>query len=286
MSTETAPLTLRQALDQLATVVQQHYESKWYGFEWAAIALAMCMGIVGGVYLVYYVAYRILFRDQYQRRYMRAGKDPSDPTGYHWEPEQKSATRPYIRVALNVFLIIGIIWGIWAAFTIAGYNYVNSPFNQLIITGLSAYMFSSALTNFGAGFWNNLESKFSENNYLSLPQFGPMCRGVLKEKHSQFVELHHINQDGFMVDVMIPNTVMANSVVFREHQYEFPPEGTKDRNGKDIGVKGGKLELYFKSEAAYQHYLQEKHNAGVRHHVDGGDVVFHITPVREMRKVK
>ena len=43
------------ALHEMRVVVQQHYENKWYGLGWAAIALGMVIGLLAAVYLIYYL---------------------------------------------------------------------------------------------------------------------------------------------------------------------------------------------------------------------------------------
>jgi len=227
-------LGLIDALNEVRVVVQQHYENRWYGLGWLAIALGMCIGLVFAVYIIYYLIMRCGFPHLYAQRRIRAGKTKGGLT--KWLPEVRRPYKPYLRVAAGSFLIVGIIFAFLISMNIAGYNYVTSPVTQLILGGISAYMFSSAIQNFGSGYWNNVEDKFEENNYLRLPQYGADCRGYLKEKHGQFVELHHINERGFMVDVKIANTAMANAVIIREHEWEIPVE------------QGGKLQLLYKTE--------------------------------------
>jgi len=230
------------ALHEMRVVVQQHYENKWYGLGWAAIALGMVIGLLAAVYLIYYLFMRICFPHLYRVRWIPGGKQG---TGTSWRRETRKPFRPYIRVLLGAFLIIGCIFSIWIAFNIAGYNYVSSPINQLIITGLASYMFASALRNFGSGFWNNIEDKLEENWYVELPQYGPKVRGYIKEKHGQFVELHYVNERGFMVDVQVPNTVMSEGIVIREHEYEIPT------------AEGGRLQQLYKHDQQVKYDLDQ-----------------------------
>jgi hypothetical protein len=262
------------ALYEARVVVQQHYGSPWYDFGWAAIALAVIIGGLFVVYIIYYLLQRCCFPSLYRKRWIPAGriptKDPKAKKMLNWLPETRKPLKPYIRVAIGSFFVVGCIFAIWAGMNVAGFNYISSPVNQLALSLIGTYMFASAIRNFGAGYWNNVEDKIEENWWVELPQFGPKVKGYIKERHGMFVELHYMNERGFMVDVQVPNTLIGDSIVIREHEMEIPK--------KD----GGKQQHWYKDDSQVKYDMKQQKQQQQKQ--EKPDVVFNMMMPTELRK--
>lgn len=271
----TVALGLEDALHEARITVQQQYNTSWYGVGLAAIGLSVTIGAIIVIVFLYWCFNRLCFPHTYSDRLVAAGYQDGNKRFTHFVEEKRRAYRPYIRVVLSTFFLIGIYFGIKMGLVITGYNYASSPVNNLTLSLIATYMFSSAITNFGAGYWNNMGDRFEHGDWLTIPSQGPMCKGYLEKKGALHSELHHLNERGFHVKAIVPHTVMSNSVVLEELEYLVPDED------------GGKLQRWYREKHHVKYdKIKQLQKSSVTKALVSGEVVIQIDDDSEPRKDK
>lgn len=193
----------------------------WEGLPYVSIMAGIFTGGIVVWYLLYWGAEYVLLTEQRGTRYVACGRNADGST--RWiNPDTESLIdfiQHHLQVALVTLFFAGMVFIVWIAASIAGFDPWASSLTAIGISAIATYVFSDPLRLAGCGYWILLMRRIRIGQYREVHGMGPQWGGFVRRIYLSHVEMETFDEETHStVTVEVPTTTILNSALRVNHR--------------------------------------------------------------------